>query len=597
VIAIFIDHKLQRYENQIKFAFNFIFRTLGYEYKFASNQKEIGKHDIVFYYAETELSDKGKLQLGKDRLLCFIPCFKELLIPGKIPKTKLREYTQQINIGDPLPIICDWQFRNPIIYLKNEQVFYVKFHFDLLANVFFNLCNYETVNAERDSLGRIPDSEYLHHDFFYYPYVNAMLWFIEQVLKDAVTRSGRCFLTKKEMWPAAQDYGFAVSHQLDRLQKWTVGRFFKSFFKDLLLIIHVKYVCKNLYSKLKYILTNIEEYWNFDEIEEIENETEFKSTFFLGSEHENEYDVDYDLDDRDLLEELERIEKQNKEIALLGSYQSAKSDILSHQKHSISQLINKHKIGIRQICFRYFPEFTAEYHYKHSFFYDSSQTLLTRPGFKCGIALPYHPYAVNDATELIPKLALVRDTILELPLAFRASSLKKSPFSIIEKQEAKKLFNHTIKGVKQYGGFYSMDFTCADFAEIDYLKGFYSEILQQVDKDNCYKATYKQIADWWKKRENVQITDSKDDIIIHFPDHLPEFVLTIVGNNSFDSVENDKNREDENQIFLPYYDKQNTFEFNGTKVKFAKDRIFFSEIKPDTRLRIKLSKKEIEKEA
>jgi hypothetical protein len=596
MIAIFIDKKLDRYENQIKYSFNFIFRSLGYEYKFVSNLKEIGKYDIVFYYSENELSDKGKLQLGNKRVLFFIPCFKELLIPGKLPKAKLRELTRKVNVGDPLPIISDWHFKNPIIYLKNEHVFYAKYHFDLLANVFFNLCGYETMNCAKDDLGRISDSEYLHHEVFYFPYVNALLWFAEQVLNDAVTRSGRCFLTKKEMWPAAQKYGFAVSHQLDRLQKWTLGRFFKSFFQDLLLIFHPKYVFKNLFSKIKYILTNIEEYWTFDEINQIEKEHNFRSTFFVGCERENEHDVDYELDDKDLVAELELIGEQDKEIALLGSFMSAKKDSLNQQKHSIAQLTNKHKIGVRQIAFRYFPEITSEYHNRFNFFYDSSQTLLTKPGFKCGIALPYHPYSVNADEALSLHSALVRDTVLELPLSFRVVSLKKSPFSIIEQPQAEKLFQKTLKSVKQYGGFYSMDISCADFAEIDYLQDFYGKVLQQIKKDNCFTATYKEVADWWKKRENVQITDSKDEIVIHFPDHLAKFVLKVVGNNSFDSVENDKNKEDENQIFLPYYDKQDTFEFNGTQVQFQKDRIYFSDIKPDTRLRIKLSKKEIKKE-
>ncbi|MDY6915422.1 MAG: hypothetical protein SVM86_03790 [Candidatus Cloacimonadota bacterium] len=595
MIAILIDKKLDRFENQIKYSFNFIFRTLGYEYKFVNSLKQIAKTDIVFYYSENELNDKYKLQLGRERILFFIPCFSDLLIPGKLSKNKLKKFTRKINLSDTLPIICEWEFPHPIIYLKNEQIFYVKFNFDLIANIFFNLSGYETSACSKDEKGRIPDEEFVNNEFFYFPYVNAILWFCEQVIKDAIIRTGRCFLTKKEMWPQAEKFGFAVSHQVDKLQKWTVKSFFKSFFQDILFIFHLKYIFKNLYSKIKYILTNIEEYWNFSIINQIEDKHKISSTFFIGTEREVELDVDYDLDDKDLLEEIQNLLERKKEIALLASYRSAKNDILSRQKSAIAQLINKHRIGVRQICFCYFPDITSEYHYKNNFFYDSSQALLSKPGFKFGIAVPYNPYAVIRSSNL-SHLDLVRETVLELPLSFRVKSLKTSPFHIIDREKAEHIFQEGLKSVKRYAGFFNIDFTVADFAEIDYLQDLYDDILGKVRKEPCFKGTLKQIADWWKKREKVQITDSKDEIIIYFPDHLDRFVLTVLGNNSVDSVENDKNREDENQIFLPYFKKQNTFQFNGTKVKFDKERIYFSDVKSDTRLRIKLSKKEIKKE-
>ncbi len=48
MISIFIDYKLARYQHEIKYAFSFIFQTLGYGFCFISDTGQLKDNDILF---------------------------------------------------------------------------------------------------------------------------------------------------------------------------------------------------------------------------------------------------------------------------------------------------------------------------------------------------------------------------------------------------------------------------------------------------------------------------------------------------------------------------------------------------------------------
>ena len=87
-----------------------------------------------------------------------------------------------------------------------------------------------------------------------------------------------------------------------------------------------------------------------------------------------------------------------------------------------------------------------------------------------------------------------------------------------------------------------------------------------------------------------------DEISLYFPDNLDNFTIRIFGDYTVFGLKNEDMSLEKNQFFFSYYEKDKAYEIEGAKVKLKADRIFFSDIKSDTNLKIKLSKIEPEKE-
>ena len=93
MIAIYVDNKLKRFDNKIKFTFDFIFNTLGYEFKYIHKLDQLQQNDILFYYGLIEPTIKEAYILAMDKILFFIPVLPELLQSNKLSPGKIKENT------------------------------------------------------------------------------------------------------------------------------------------------------------------------------------------------------------------------------------------------------------------------------------------------------------------------------------------------------------------------------------------------------------------------------------------------------------------------------------------------------------------------
>jgi hypothetical protein len=567
MIAIFIDKKLNKFSNEIKYTFDFIFRTAGFEYKYISNLEAANFRDIIFFYGLIKPTETEISVLAKDRSMFFIPAEPDLLQPGLLNRETIEKRIIEAKYLKDIPLITDKEFEVPIVYYKNEDLFFGSFSFDLIGNIFFHLVNYEFNSiGTRDKNHLLPDSASCFTDFSHKPFINAFLWLLNEAIKDSVKERANCYLIKKCYWPEDQPLAAAISHNVESLKKWTFSSLIKTAFQDLILFYRLKNLVLNSLRRLKYIITNIEEYWTFELIYEIEKEFGVQSTFFWGTAAaELKEGFDYSFQDEDIVAEIKQQKAEGDEIALLGSLSSYKEDILGEQKQKLTKLLESEKTGVRQFKLRYDPAVTPEYHSKYVFQYDSTRALTDRNGFKNGIGFPFYNISSYPSKEEREFALFKTHNCLELPLVFSDNNLLLSEVKNINYEQARDKMAALVNVLKFYNGLITFNFSVHNFAEIPYNKNLYRETLTQLQEDKAFLSTYSGIADWWTKRDSVLIKENKNELSVYFPDQFEKFTLLLLGTFKVDQVE-------------------------GAEVEFSGAKIIFSNLAADTTVKIKLVK-------
>lgn len=563
MIAIYVDSKLKRFENKIKFTFDFIFNTLGYEFKYIHKLDQLQQNDILFYYGLIEPTIKEAYILAMDKILFFIPVLSELLQPNKLTLEKIKEKTEIIKLKRKVPIISDKEIKVPIHYYHKDDLFYGIYKFDIIGNILFNLeSSIEIEGVKRDDHGWLSDEDVPFAEFHQEPYVNMLLWLIERCVKDSLQRNGSTFLIKKAYWPSAEVFAASFSYNIDKLQKWSLGRMIRSTFEDILIFYKIKYVFNNFLSKMKYLLTNIEEYWNFDVIDQIESMHQINSTFFFGTESNTNIDIDYSVQNNDVHKELMNNHAKGNEIALLASVNSGKQDILHKQKNRLSKITNDELMGIRHNHFSYDPRITHEFHKKNGFTYNSSVGFHHKNGFMRGLGFPFYQYG-SHSKDLRSSFGWHS---LELPIVFFDDHLKLSKSSFISYEHAQEIVDYLIELVESVNGFISFNYSISNFDEISYNKQLLNYTIEELRPKNVFIATFLQIAQWWKKREGIEIFESEERFYLYFPSQTEKFTINVFGN--YDIVQ-----------------------VNHAKVEIEGNCIHFSNIKLDSKIEVVLKHK------
>jgi hypothetical protein len=563
MIAIYVDSKLKRFENKIKFTFDFIFNTLGYEFKYIHKLDQLQQNDILFYYGLIEPTIKEAYILAMEKILFFIPVLPDLLQSNKLTPEKIKKNTEIIKLKRKVPIISDKEIKAPIQYYHKTDLFYGVYKFDIVGNILFNLeSSIKIESVKRDDHGWLSDEDVPFAEFHQEPYVNMLLWLIERCVKDSLQRNGSTFLVKKAYWPSAEVFAASFSYNVDKLQKWSLGRMISSIFEDILIFYKIKYVFNNFLSKMKYLLTNIEEYWNFDVINQIESMHQINSTFFFGTESNTSMDIDYSVQNNDVHKELMNNHAKGNEIALLASVNSGKQDILHKQKNRLSKITSDELMGIRHNHFSYDPRITHEFHKKNGFAYNSSVGFHHKNGFFSGLGFPFYQYS-SHSKDLRSSFGWHS---LELPIIFFDNHLKLSKSSFISYEHAQEIVDYLIESVESVNGFISFNYSISNFDEISYNKQLLNYTIEELRPKNVFIATLLQIAQWWKKREGIEIFESEDRFYLYFPSQTEKFTINVIGN--YDIVQ-----------------------VNHAKAKIEGNNIHFSNIKLDSKIEVVLKHK------
>lgn len=538
MISVLVDYKLDKYSREIKYVFDYIFETLGLSHRFISNPSNLRQYDILLLYGLIEPTLEELEALTRQYITIFIQSDPRLYDPNGYKPDQLRRILREVKLFTMTPVISERKFDFPAENYTEIDIHACKINFDLAGNVFYHLADREEFcDTTRDHRQCLPETASAFYNWKDTPYIDNFLWLLDNLIKEQA-RAKNQYIVQKHYWPKAQDMAVALTHTVDDLQKWDFNSIVFSTLDDLALLFTLRWqnLFRNIWSKLKYIFTNYEMYWNFQEFLTLEKEHNLPSTWFIAAEPTA--DIDYSLDDADLQDEMKSILRQSDEIGLLVTDDKPVREEQISRKQIMLRQIQKDRLGIRQQGFK-LNEKNRDLHQKLSPLYDSSLAYVDSFGFRNGVVFPY-----------IPWISSLKSNHVEIPVCFKDRFLRIGKFSCLGFDDAKQAFKKTFQAVRRRRGLFCLDFTVAGYTDIPYCSKLYTYILALVKAENAYTSTLQEIAGWWEKRSRITIDESEFDFSINFPDALESFVIQYNGLNSVLQVEGAEYRIDGKNIYF-----------------------------------------------
>jgi len=536
MVSIVIDQKLSRFAREIKYTFIFIFESLGYRCQFIDDLEKLKPNDIFLLYGYTELSVEELQRLAQLYITFFIPCDPDFYDEKAYSADRLRRSMREIKLLSTTPVISNRKFDYAAENYTESDMHGGKINFDLVGNIFLHLSNLEEkTDAGSKEKGYYPDSASAFFNYRETPIVDNLLWLMDSMIKEHC-RAKKNIIAQKMFWPNAQQAAVILSHSINDLQKWDLSSLILSLADDLAMFFSLKWkqLSHIISGKLKYLFTNYELNWNFDEFRKLERDSKCRSTYYLATETNEE--IDYNLEDPDLQEEIQQIIHEGNDIALLATADKLNRDDFLTRKQILLHQLGKDQLGIRQLGYRT-NETLRDLHNKISPSFSQSTAFESVPGYKNGLSLPWNPWINGGKAEY-----------LELPTIYREEYLKLSKHNHIQLEDAKHQIKKFFSISQRMHGIFSTDFSIASFSDIRYMNKLYPYILALVKSGNTYLTTAAELAAWWERRNRITIDESEYEISVFFPDALEHFVLCVHGDPKIVEIDGSGARIEGNMI-------------------------------------------------
>ncbi len=267
--------------------------------------------------------------------------------------------------------------------------------YDLLWNAFVFLSRLEEYQSEIQ--GKKIQSYAFNHpredkSTFDIPVVNHLFNELEHLIRGKFPD-----LTFKAQQSPVIEY----SHDVDYIQKTLQLRLKQTAFNGfntLKNILHPSACLRQTKKTITFLFSN-PAYWCFEYWEELEKQYQVRSIFYVYASLRRKglkswiLDPSYDISThRQLQEMLQHLLKEDFEVGLHGSFDSATNEtLLSGEKAILEEIVNTEVVKVRQHWLRYEERITPYLH-NRLFQYDSTVGWNDRLGFRSGCASRYRPY-------------------------------------------------------------------------------------------------------------------------------------------------------------------------------------------------------------
>ncbi len=527
MIAVYIDDKLDKHFDKVKTTFDFVFKTLGYEYRFIKSISNLKKQEILLFYSDFKVDEREVESVVFDGIFIQVnleEIFWELAGYGF---KYMRSCVRKKNFFSDTPILSTKELSKTVEKFERKHCKILKVNFDFFSTIFFYLSGYYDFLTYHDKEDKHLAFKPIVEEYKKHPHINYLLKLFDSILQTLYLETDGFYTIRKDFWPGGENYAVMLTHTVDKLYKWPFLKIFKSFFEDLLVFYKFKYVFKNFKSKMKAMFTNKEEYWNFDEIMDIEKRYNVTSTYFWGMEKKDNIFFDYKIDDNDIVEMIYELEREGFDNLLLLSESSYKNDIYKEQIEKLKRILKKPVLGVRIQNYKFDITFTPRLFMKNNIFFDSTFGIPNDNGFRNGLGFPYE-FIFLDVYHNAKGIKMKKTGTLEIPVNFKDRNLIISKYKNVSFEDAAKQIDDLIKNIKIANGLLTFDFTVSNFADITYLKRLYKYLLKKILNDKPYVAKASDVSVWWRKRNAVHILqENRNNFIIFFPEKFKQFSFHI----------------------------------------------------------------------
>jgi hypothetical protein len=533
MIAVYIDPAMSKYYSQIKYTIEYILNTSGFSWKYLETDTELTPNDVILFYSPALPEPDVTNWMIKESSFIYIPFMKEFYIPGHFSGEKLKYSINTFKSLVNLPYMSTTKLTTPPLQLLDQDNHkYCIYEFDLIGNIFFHLSDdnrNHLTNKDKNN------NYFLHelgfHEHFDIPYINHYIEGFFYVVNVLVNHK-RQFQLVRCAWPGNQPFAALITHDLNRLQKWNFYSIFYGFFEIIIHIIKFRYrvMFRNTWSIIKYLFTNVEDYWCFYDISQIERKHKFKSTWFVGvnKDKSKKNMFDYDVDDPDVIKEMQELLNYGSEVGLLYNTKYKNVEDIQRELDFLNSKIKSSKLGIRHINFFGETESLDKIHQTISVNYDSSRKLQDSTPFYNGLATPYPLYARGEQSD--------KKDVYELPVTFSDESLRLSKYRYRTQVEAMKTIKDIVNVLKKVKGVFHLQLQNSLFHDIKYMPRLLEYIVDDLKNQKAYVASCAEMVQWMEKRIKYTVTEEEDKIILKFSENIEQITFEVIGSKMISNV-------------------------------------------------------------
>ena len=531
MIAVYLDSAVEKYSRQVRFTLEYIFNISGFCWKYLDADSVLSPNDVILFYSPN-LPDQQYIDwMIKNHSLIYIPFLRDFYVKGFISGETLKN-NFKVFAKEEMPYISiKKSILSPFDIEEAEAGKYCIYQFDIIGNVFFHLSDDNRAHIKKkDKKGNINFKEFGFYDYFDTPYINEYInlftYTVKKVLEFKNITGIRCCL-----WPSNQPFATVITHDLDKMQKWSIFSLVLSFFENIFLLVTFRLpsLFKNLYSILKYLLSNIEDYWNIHEITSLEKKFNIKSTWFVGVNNERKRFYDYEIDDTDLRSEFLTLLENGSEIGLLHKSSDKGRGRITFDIEKLMSSLKLKKLGIRHVNHYTESDTLDMLQNEIGLKYDSSRKLNDKNSFYNGFALPYPMYC---GEAMIPN-----QTVYQFPVHFTDEFLRINKYKNINLTESMNLINEKIEKVKSVKGSLHIQLSNSLYHDISYTPKLYDFIFNELKDSNAYVTTCSGMIEWLDLKRKIEIQENGNRILIKFNDYIEQVTFEIIGNKIVSNVE------------------------------------------------------------
>jgi len=316
-----------------------------------------------------------------------------------------------------------------------------------------------------------------------------------RLLREAVGRAcevaGRPYIWM-DFWPRGEPSAAFLSHDVDRVRKWTPKRVGYE-------LLRAFPMPRRVMKVLRSLRDSRDPYWNFPELMAVEEDAGVRSTFFFGVGRYDRRDPSYELYQvegavRELLE-------GGWEVGLHGSMGSYKdAGRLREERDKLGALAGEVQ-GIRQHYLRLAVPETWRAQEEAGFLYDATLGYSRKEGFRAGTSLPFFPFDPEQGEAM---------DILAVPLGIMDTTL--TTFRNYGRREAFEVVGHFIEEVGRFGGVFSLlvHQRALDGEEFPYVGPLYLKVLLELKDRGAYVAKGMDLAGWWRARAGLEAEERRE---------------------------------------------------------------------------------------
>jgi len=348
----------------------------------------------------------------------------------------------------------------------------VIFKHDIFKAAFYLLSGYqETLPYKGDRLMRFKFSDSIQSLFYKmaYPVVNQWFSILEKACFKFCKTHGIPF-RKRSLWQDC-DMGVMLTHDVDRVDKWTIGRI-KMATLSLMKEKKAHHLSGVLEATHNYITGKNNSYWNFRWLKGLGKKYDLRSTWFFLPAGDKKIDAKYRFSEKRITELMHFITDSGDEIGLHSTYASRKNrQIMQANYEELNSYAPQSIHGVRQhwLSFKY-PD-TLRIHERVGLKYDSSWGFADMIGWRNGYCLPFKPYDVEKGRII---------DVWEYPLCLMDRTL--FDYMNLDAGGAYKTVKNMVEICEKYSGLFVLLWHNSFFEEEDYpgVTKLYKDILARL---------------------------------------------------------------------------------------------------------------------